>query len=79
MSEKEEKEAVEVTVRRSEILTPTETGEARKVLYITYTTKDLPPGLITIPADEWSQEKENELIRQSIKDRKETKPSKLVL
>lgn len=71
--------AEEVTIRRTKIMVPAVEGEAEAMVYITYSTKDLPPSLITIPEKEWTAEKEAELIREDIKKRRETKPSTIRL
>jgi len=68
-------EAEEVRVRRTEIMVPTAEGAPAVMVYVTYTTKDLPPGLITIPKAEWISEKEAALIREDIKKRREAKPA----
>ena len=75
MAEPEPKEAEEVTIRRTKIMVPSAGAGAEAIVYITYSTKDLPPGLITIPEKEWSEEKEAELIRKDVKRRREAKPS----
>ena len=79
MAEKEEKPSEEIRLSRTEIKVPTVTGEPATMLYITYTTKDLPPGLIKMPKDEWTAAKEIELIRADIKKRRETKPATIRL
>lgn len=79
MTKPEEPKAEEVTIRRSKIMVPAAEGEAEAMVYITYSTKDLPPGLITIREKEWSAEKEAELIREDIKKRRETKPTTIRL
>lgn len=79
MAEKEEKPSEEVKISRTEINVPSATGEPATVLYITYTTKDLPPGLIHISKGEWTPEKEAELIRADLKKRRETKPATIRL
>lgn len=75
MAAEEKPEAEEVQIRRTEILVPTAAGTAEPMIYITYTTKDLPPGLVTLAKKEWTAEKEAELIREDIKKRREVKPS----
>lgn len=79
MAEPEEEAAEEVTIRRSKIMVPTADAGAETMIYITYSTKDLPPGLITIPEKEWTAEKEAELIREDVKKRRETKPTTIRL
>jgi len=68
-------EAEEVQIRRTEIMVPTAEGPAAAMIYVTYTVKDLPPGLITIPKAEWTEEKEAELIRKDIEARRAAKPT----
>ena len=70
----EKPEAEEVTIRRTEIMVPTAEGPAAVMVYVTYTVKDLPPGLVTIPKAEWTEEKEAELIRKDIEKRRAEKP-----
>lgn len=79
MAEPPKAEAEEVTIRRTKIMVPAAEGEAVTMVYVTYSTKDLPPGLITIPEKEWTEEKEAGLIREDIKKRRETKPTTLRL
>lgn len=61
------------------ISVPTAEGEPAIMVYVTYTVKDLPPGLVTIPQAEWSEEREAELIREDIKKRREAKPTTIRL
>ena len=75
MAEEEKPEAEEVQIRRTEIMVPTAEGAAAAMIYVTYTVKDLPPGLITIPKAEWTPEHEADLIREDIKKRREVKPT----
>lgn len=79
MAENVEKEAEEVTISRTEIKVPGVTGSPKTQIYVTYSTKDLPPGLIVIDKDEWTKEKEIELIRANLKERRETLPEKVTL
>jgi len=79
LAAEEKPEAEEVEIRRTEILVPTAAGAAEPMIYITYTTKDLPPGLITIRKAEWTPEKEAELIREDVKKRRELKPTTIRL
>lgn len=79
MAEPEKAEAEEVTIRRTKIMVPGAEGEAETMVYVTYSTKDLPPGLITIREKEWTAEKEAELIREDLKKRRETKPTTIRL
>ena len=71
----EKPEAEEVSIRRTEIMVPTAEGPAAAMIYVTYTTRDLPPGLITIAKEEWTEEKEAELIRKDIEARRAAKPT----
>lgn len=75
MAEEEKPEAEEVRVRRTEIMVPVAEGEPSAMIYVTYTVKDLPPGLITISKAEWTAEKEADLIREDIKKRRAAKPT----
>jgi len=79
VAEKKPEEAEEVTISRTEINVPQVTGSPKTMLYITYSTKDLPPGLIQIPKDEWTKELEVERIREDLKKRRETAPEKIRL
>jgi hypothetical protein len=63
----------EISIRRSEIPIPTAEGPPKAVIYITYSTKDLPPGLITIPKEEWTAAKEAELIKKDLEVRRKAK------
>ena len=74
MAEKEEKPSEEVKISRTEIKVPTATGEPATMLYITYTAKGMPSGLIKMVKEEWTAAKEIELIRADIKKRRVTKP-----
>ena len=64
----------EVSVRRSRVEMPTAEGPPEALLYITYSTKDLPPGLVIIPEKEWSEAKEKERIKQDLEERRKLKP-----
>lgn len=79
MAKEEEKPSEEVKISRTEIKVPTSTGEPTTMLYVTYTTKDLPPGLITMPKEGWTAEKEAALIRENLKKRRESKPATIRL
>jgi len=63
----------EISIRRAEIPVPTAEGPPKAVIYVTYSTKDLPPGLITIPKEEWTAVKEAELIRKDLEARRKAK------
>jgi len=68
-------EAEEVQVRRTELQIPRPGAEPETVVYITYMTKDLPPGLVTISKAEWTLEEEIKRIRADIDGRRKVKPS----
>ena len=74
MAVKEPEEAEEVTIRRTEIMVPTAEGPAAAMIYVTYTVRDLPPGLVTIPKAQWSEEVEAALIKEDIERRRKAKP-----
>ena len=74
-NEEAEEEAEEVEVRRSEMALPAAEGKTETTIYVTYTVKDLPPGLITIPKAKWTAEHEAELIREDVTKRRLTKPT----
>jgi len=63
----------EVSIRRSEIPMPTAEGTPTTMIYVTYSTKDLPPGLITIPKAEWTEKKELELIKKDLEARRKAR------
>jgi len=71
---KEPEEPAEVHIRRTEIMVPTAEGPAAVMVYTTYTVKDLPPGLVTIPKAQWSEEAEAALIKKDIEKRRAEKP-----
>jgi hypothetical protein len=68
-----EKKKVEVNVRRTEIDIYVEPGVVRKQLAITYWSNTLPPETIFMWKDEWTKEKEEKAIAESIKKRMEAK------
>lgn len=61
-------------ISRTEIRVPGPEGTPRAILYVTYYTKDLPPGLLKILKEDWDEEKEAALIREDLKKRRETLP-----
>ena len=71
----EKAEGEEVKIRRTEIPVPTADGPAETMIYVTYTVKDLPPGLVTIRKKEWSAEAEALLIKKDIEERRKEKPT----
>lgn len=70
-------ETEEVEIRRAEFDLPVPGGEPVPTVYITYTSRDLPPALVTVPKAEWSTKREAELIREDLKRRRETVPEKI--
>jgi len=73
MSEK--KKEYDVTVlNRSEVTVYPKLGEKAVQIMITYVAAGLPPKTIIIPKEEYSLEKEKELIRKDIEERLKTKP-----
>ena len=60
-------------------MVPAAEGAAAGMIYVTYTVKDLSPGLISIPKAEWTSEHEADLIREDIKKRREVKPTTIRL
>lgn len=75
MAEEEKAEGEEVKIRRTEIVVPTAEGSGELMVYVTYTVKDLPPGLITIPKKQWSEETEAALIKKDVERRRKIKPT----
>jgi len=73
--EAEKPELEEVSIRRTEIMVPTAEGPAEAMIYVTYTVKDLPPGLVTIPKKQWSEEAEVILVKKDIEERRKAKPT----
>lgn len=74
MAEENKEEAEEVKISRTEIAVPSVTGAPTPQIYVTYSTKDLPPGLIIVPKDKWTAELEAEMIRKDLEKRRETAP-----
>jgi len=72
-------EREEVTVRRSELSLPTAEGATRTIVYVTYFSRDMPPGLVTIPKDEWTEAHEAELIKADLEARRKAKPATVKL
>jgi len=75
LAEAKKPELEEVKVRRAKIMVPTAEGEAEAMIYVTYTVKDLPPGLITIPEKQWSEQAEAFLVKKDIEARRAAKPT----
>lgn len=71
----EKEEAEEVRVSRTEIMTPTRDGPPVLMVHTTYFVRGLVPGLVSLPKEEWSEEREAELIREDIKKRRKEKPT----
>jgi len=63
-------EEYEVTIlSRDEIVTYPKLRQAVRTIAITYVAADLPPATIFIPKEEYSIEREKELIKKDIKRR----------
>ena len=73
MAEERVKEKVTVVSRR-EITTYPKLRTPAVQVVVMYSTADLPPSSLFIPKEEWSEEKERELIKEDIKKRREEKP-----
>ena len=67
----------EVTVRRTELPTPTIDDPERKVIQVEYRLGELPPRFIIIPKAEYTKEKEAELIKADIEARKKVTEERL--
>ena len=67
--------AEEIRIRRTEVLVPQRVGPPKTMIYTSYIVADLPPGYVSILKEEWTEEKEAELIREDIKKRREVKPA----
>ena len=65
----------EVRIRRTEVEVPQPVGPPKIMIYTSYVVADLPPSYIVMPKEEWTEEKEAELIRQDVKRRREAKPT----
>jgi len=71
MAKKEEKKVeyeVEI-ISRTEVTTYPKIRQPVKMMEITYVTPGLPPATVWIRKDEWSIEKEKEVIRKDIERR----------
>ena len=71
---KEKKEYDVTILDRSEITVYPKLGEKQVQVMITYVAAGLPPKTIIIPKEEYSLEKEKELIRKDIEERLKKKP-----
>jgi len=70
-----EKEEYEVTIiGREEITVFPRLREAVRVKMVTYVAAGLPPATIEIPVEEYTEEREKELIRADIERRLKFKP-----
>ena len=68
------KEKIKVTIlSREKITTYPQLGKAEETYIIAWQAEGLPPGLIFIPAKEYSPEKEKEMIKKAIEDLKKRK------
>lgn len=70
---KEKELEVTITSRRDAVF-PTEEGGQRVEVWTNYRYGRMAPGLIKIPKEEWSAEKEKELIKADIEARLKEKP-----
>jgi len=70
---KELGEEVEI-LSREEIVTFPKLKQPKVFVAVIYATKDLPPATIWIPKEQYSLEKEREMIREDIKRRKSFTP-----
>jgi len=73
MSEKRKEYDVTV-LKRTEVTIYPKLGEQQVQVMITYVAAGLPPRTIIIPKEEYSLEKEKELIRKDIEERLKEKP-----
>jgi len=70
MAEKGGEKEYEIEIlNRSEVVTFPRLGEARPVVIVTYAAAGLPPASVTIPKEEYSKEKEIEVIKEDLKKR----------
>jgi len=74
MGEEEKKEYEWTVLSRTTITTHPKPGVTQDVIFTTYVGEGLPPASISIPKEEWSQEKEDELIARDIHKRLQIKP-----
>ena len=76
----ENKQGEEITILgREEIVTYPKINQPAYQIAVTYATKDLPPKTIFIPKEEYSKEKEAELIKKDIEERRKTTPETLII
>jgi len=75
MAEKEEKPEYEVEIiSRTEVTTFPRIRQPVTNILITYVTPGLPPATVTIRKEEWTKEKEKEVIRGDIERRLRFRP-----
>jgi len=74
----EERFRVEV-LRRDRITVYPKLRQPLRIYRVTYVAEDLPPATIDIPVDEWSLEREMQLVREDIERRLEFKPETYVV
>ena len=79
MAEEKKEEAKELgeeveILAREEIVTFPKLKQPKTFIAVIYATKDLPPATIWIPKEEYSPEKEKEMIREDIIRRRQFKP-----
>jgi hypothetical protein len=67
-SNKNNPEEEEIQIRRREVDVLVELGKYRKQKIITFWSETIPPETIFIWSDEWTPEKEKELIEKRIKE-----------
>jgi len=71
----EEKKVYEWTViARDEVTTFPKIGTPVETIIVTYVGEGLPPDSVSIPKEEWSQKREDELIAAKIHERLKFKP-----
>jgi len=68
-------ERYEVTVlRRQEVVTMPKLRQYVTVVLVTYSAAGLPPRTISIPKDEWTLEREKQLVRRDLQRRLKIRP-----
>jgi len=75
VSRQKEKQKYRVTIlARDDVTTFTEEGEPVEVRRTVYVAAGLSPAPVEIPREEWTLEKEKELVRKDIERRLKEKP-----
>jgi len=70
----EKKEYEWTIIARDRVTTFPKIGVAVETIITTYVGEGLPPDTVSIPAEEWTQEKEDEIIVERIHERLKVKP-----